>query len=209
MRIFRENKIKGANLFSLAIIATSAMVIAGWAFNVPLLTSISPAWVSMKISTAICFLLSGVSLYYMARAREGDSETAQIVLFITTLIVMLLMGTLFFSGLLGVRTGIEDLFVKDTAGAIKTVAPGRPSAPTMLNFMLMSVAAILTLVNIKRLRPAQKTIGIVIGLIGAIAIIGYIIGAPALYYYFEGINSAIALNTACLFVLLGAGLLCL
>jgi hypothetical protein len=204
-----ENKINTAKFLSLVIIAASAAVIAGWVFNVPMLKSISPAWVSMKISTAICFLLSGVSLYYMARAREGDSETAQIVLFITTLIIMLLMGTLFFSGLLGVRTGIEDLFVKDMTVAIKTVAPGRPSLPTMLNFMLMSVAAILTLVDFKRLRTAHRTIGIVIGLIGAIAITGYIVGAEALYYYFEGINSAIALNTACLFVLLGAGLLCL
>jgi succinate dehydrogenase hydrophobic anchor subunit len=204
-----ENKIKAGKFLSLIIIAAAIAVIAGWVFNIPLLTSFSPDWVSMKISTAICFLLSGVSLYYMAKAREGDVETAQIVLFITTLIVMLLMGTLFFSGLLGVRTGIEDLFVKDTAGAVKSVTPGRPSFPTMLNFILMSLAAILTLVNNKSVRSAYRAIGIVIGLIGAIAITGYIIGAPALYYYFEGINSAIALNTACLFVLLGAGLLCL
>jgi succinate dehydrogenase hydrophobic anchor subunit len=204
-----ENKKTAAKMIAMAVCLAGISVMLGWLFNVPLLKSISPDWVSMKISTAICFLLSGVSLYYMAKAREGDVETAQIVLFITTLIVMLLMGTLFFSGLLGVRTGIEDLFVKDAAGAIKTVVPGRPSLPTMLNFMLMSIAAILTLVNNKSNRLAYRAIGIVIGLIGAIAITGYIIGAPALYYYFEGINSAIALNTACLFVLLGAGLACL
>jgi hypothetical protein len=204
-----ENKIKAGKFLSLIIIAAAIAVIAGWVFNIPLLKSISPAWTSMKISTAMCFLLSGVSLYYMARAREGEVETAQIVLFITTLIVMLLMGTLFFSHIFNMHTGLEDLFIKDAAGAIKTVVPGRPSLPTMFNFMLMSLAAILTLVNGKGLRAAHRTIGIVIGLIGAIAITGYIIGIPALYYYLEGINSAIALNTACLFVLLGAGLLCL
>lgn len=204
-----EKKTIAVKVLSLVVIASATAVIAGWVFDVPRLKSISPAWISMKISTAICFLLSGISLFYMARAREGDSETAQIVLFITTLIVMLLMGTMFFSDIFNVRTGIEDLFVKETAGAVKTVLPGRPSLPTMLNFLLMSIVVILTLVNNKRLRLIQRTIGIVIGLLGAIAMAGYIIGQPAMYYYFEGINSAIALNTASLFVVLGVGLLCL
>ncbi|MGB7566600.1 MAG: hypothetical protein WBM07_01960, partial [Chitinivibrionales bacterium] len=198
-----------AKLLSLIIIVAGIAVMAGWIFNVPLLKSLSPAWVSMKFSTALCFLLSGVSLYYMARAREGDSEISQIVIFIATLIIMILMGTLFFSALLTIHTGLEDLFIKDAAGAAKTVVPGRPSAPTMLNFMLMALAAILTLMEVKRLRLGYRITGIVIGSIGTVAIIGYIIGAPAFYYYIEGINSAIALNTACLFVFLGTGLLCL
>jgi hypothetical protein len=122
---------------------------------------------------------------------------------------MLLMGTLFFSHLFNMHTGLEDLFIKDTADAIKSVVPGRPSLPTMLNFMLMSLAAILTLINIKKLHLIYGIIGIVIGSVGAVAIAGYIIGMPVLYYYFEGMNSAIALNTACLFVLLGVGLACL
>jgi len=204
-----KNKKNAAELLSLVIIMAGIAVMAGWIFNVPLLKSLSPAWVSMKFSTALCFFLSGVSLYYMARAREGEFEKSQVVLFITTLIIMLLMGTLLSSALLKIHTGLEDLFMKDAPGAAKTVVPGRPSLPTMLNFMLMALAAILTLMDIKNLRFGYRITGIAIGSIGTVAIIGYIAGAPNLYYYFEGINSAIAFNTACLFVLLGTGLICL
>jgi hypothetical protein len=42
-----------------------------------------------------------------------------------------------------------------------------------------------------------------------LAVAGYIINAPVLYYYVEGLNSALAFHTAGLFVLLGTGLLCL
>ncbi len=203
------DKRTAAKVIALAISMAGIAVMLGWLFNIPLLKSLSPAWVSMKFSTAFAFVLSGITLYFLARAREGEFEKAQVVLFITSLILLLLMGTMLFSALFRMHTGIEDLFIKDAAGAVKTVVPGRPSMPTMLNFILMAVAGILTLVNIKRLRTALRTIGLVVGSIGAVAIAGYIIGAPVLFYYIEGINSAIALTTAGLFVLLGMGLLCL
>jgi len=52
-------------------------------------------------------------------------------------------------------------------------------------------------------------IGVVLGAIGVIAIFGYIINAPNLYYYIEGVNSAIACHTAALFMVLGIGFICL
>jgi len=191
------------------VIIAGFMVIIGWIFNISLLKSIMPGWVSMKFDTAIAFILSGITLYFIVRAVEGEFDKAQVVLSITSLIIVLLMGTLFFSALLEIRTGVEDLFIKEAAGTIKTVTPGRPSVPTMLNFILIASAGILTTLNPDNLRSKLKIIGVIVGLIGALAIIGYIIDVPILYYYIEGINSAVALNTAVLFVLLGIGLLCL
>jgi hypothetical protein len=194
---------------ALIVIAAGLAVMAGWIFDIAFLKCLSPAWVSMKFTTAIAFVMSGVTLYCIVRAREGEFDRAQVVLFITSLTIMLLMGTLFFSALLNMRTGLEDLFVKEAAGMTKTVVPGRPSVPTMFNFILMAVAGMLTMVNIKKLRFALRTIGLVIGSIGLLAVAGYIINAPVLYYYVEGLNSALAFHTAGLFVLLGTGLLCL
>jgi nitric oxide reductase large subunit len=75
--------------------------------------------------------------------------------------------------------------------------------------MLIALAGILTMLNLKKLQPKLKIIGLAIGIIGALAVIGYIINAPLLYYFISGVNSAMALHTAILFVLLGIGLLCL
>jgi len=204
-----EKKRRIIKVLSLAVVIVGIMVIIGWIFDIGVLKNISPAWVSMKFNTAIAFVLSGITLYFIVRAAEGEFDMAQVVLSITSLIIILLIGTLFFSAVLEIHTGAEDLFIKEAAGTVKTVTPGRPSVPTMFNFILIASAGILTILNPEKFRLKLKIIGMVVGAIGAIAIVGYIIDSPNLYYYIEGINSAIACHTAALFVLLGIGLLCL
>jgi len=204
-----EKKRKTAKVLSLIVIIAGILVIIGWIFDIGVLKSIAPAWISMKITTAIAFVLSGIILYFIVRAMEGEFDKAQVVLSITSLVIILLMGLLFFSAVLKVHTGTEDLFIKETNVAPMSVAPGRPSIPTMFNFMLIGAAGILTILNPDKSRPKLKIIGLIVGAIGALAIVGYIIDAPILYYYIEGTNSAIACHTAGLFVLMGIGLICL
>src|SRR4030042_3287245 len=204
-----KNKRMIAKAVSLVVSLAGILVMMGWIFDINTLKSISPAWVSMKFDTAIAFVLSGTTLYFIVRALEGEVDKAQVALSITTLIIILLMGILFFSTLLGLHTGAEDLFIKEINPSARTVTPGRPSVPTMANFMLTALAGILTMLNLKKLQPKLKIIGLAIGIIGALAVIGYIINAPLLYYFISGVNSAMALHTAILFVLIGIGLLCL
>jgi len=204
-----EKKGKIAKGLSLVVIIAGISVIIGWIFDIGILKSISSAWVSMKFDTAIAFVLSGITLYFIVRALEGEFDKAQVVLSITSLIIILFMGTLFFSAIFKIRTGAEDLFVKEESGTVRTVTPGRPSVPTMFNFILIASTGILTTLNPVNLRSKLKIIGVIVGLIGAMAVVGYIINAPNLYYYIEGVNSAIALHTAVLFIVLGIGFLCL
>ena len=204
-----EKKRKIAKVLSLIVIVTGIIVIIGWIFDIDILKSISPEWVSMKLATAVTFVLSGITLYFIARAREGEFDSAQVILSITSLMIVLLMGILFFSALLKINTGAEGLFIKEQAGAIKTVVPGRPSVPTMLNFLFIAGAGVLTMLNPKKLRSKLRIIGLIVETIGAVPLVGYIINMPLLYYFIDGMNSAIAFNTAVLFVLLGKGLVCL
>lgn len=200
---------KMAKILSIITAVTGIMVIIGWVFDVRVLKSISPAWVSMKFDTAVSFLLSGIILYFIARAFEGEFDKAQIAISITSLTLVLLMGTLFFSHFLSVRTGAEDIFVKEVEATPHTVVPGRPSAPTMLNFILIALAGMMTMLKYTNLKLALKAIGFTVGLVGVLPVIGYIINAPLFYYSIEGINSAMALHTAVLFILIGIGFVCL
>jgi hypothetical protein len=204
-----EKKRKTAKVLAAAVSIAGIAVMTGWIFDIGILKSISPNWISMKFDTAIAFFLSGITLYFIARAIECQFDKAQVVLSITSLIIILLMGILFFSAILGVHTGAEELFIKETVLAAKTVMPGRPSIPTMVNFILIALAGIFTMFNSGTLRAQLRIIGLIIGIIGASAVIGYIINVPILYYYVKGINSAMACHTAVLFVLSGTGLLCL
>jgi hypothetical protein len=204
-----EKRKKTAKILSLVVILAGFMVIIGWIFDIGILKSISPAWVSMKFTTAFAFVLSGITLYFIVRAAEGEFDKAQVALSITSLLIILLMGTLFFSAVLKIRTGAEDLFIKEAAGTAKTVTPGRPSMPTMVNFLMVAAAGILTTLNPVNLRSKLRIIGLIIGSIGMLAIVGYIVDKPSFYYYVEGINSAVACHTAALFMVLGIGFLCL
>ncbi len=204
-----EKKKKIAKVLSLVVIIAGMAVIIGWIFDISILKSLSPSWISMKFDTAVAFVLSGIILYFIIRTIEGEFDKSQVVLLLTSLIIIFVMGILFFSAFLGINTGVENLFVKELTGGVKTVIPGRPSMPTMINFILIASAGILTTLNLQKLPLNLKIIGLVVGAIGAVALAGYIINAPTLYYYVEGINSAMACHTAVLFMILGTGLLCL
>jgi len=182
------------------------IVMVGWFFNIPILTSILPFWVTMKFTTALSFLLSGLILYFVIQYRQGKTEIANIALPISALIILLLMTTLLVSIFVGVRTGIEDLFVQEVEGAVKTTTPGRPSAGTMVAFILISSLALLTLFNLSNIKKWIFWLGIIIGLIGGVGVLGYVIGIPLLYYTVKGGSTAMAFHTAILFTLLGIGL---
>jgi hypothetical protein len=200
----------GLFIKALALLVTAAglAVMTGWIFDIAVLKSLSPAWVTMKFTTAVSFAASGISLFFIVRMLEGEFDTAQVVLSLASLVLALLMGLLFCSTVFGISTGIESLFIKET-GEVKTVAPGHPSLPTMINFLLIALAAILALQHPARLKRKLGAIGLILVFTGALATAGYIFNAPLLYYYIEQVNTAMALHTALLFVILGTGLLCL
>jgi hypothetical protein len=204
-----EKRRKIAKVLSLVVIIAGVLVIIGWVFDIGFLKSIRPSWVSMKFDTAIVFILSGITLYFIVGAMKGEFDKAQVVISLTSLAMILLMGLLFFSALLNIRTGADELFIKETIVSEKTIAPGVTSLLTMFNFLLIGAAGILTILNPGKARLKLKIIGLFIVAVGVTAIFGYIIDAPLLYSYIEGVNSAMAFNAAALFILLGTGLLCL
>ena len=105
-----------------------------------------------------------------------------------------------------IRTGIEDLFVKEEAGAIKTTTPGRPSVGTMLCFILMEAAGILAIFVPEKLKKKLPLLGIPVVVLGGTAILGYVMNKPVLYYTIAKFSTAMAFHTAILFVMLGTGL---
>src|SRR5271154_5978574 len=61
-----------ARIGALFVIGVSSIVLAGWIFGLPALTSIVPGFASMAVPTALCFVLSGASLYLLAQPRSVE-----------------------------------------------------------------------------------------------------------------------------------------
>jgi len=190
-------------ILSMVVLGIGVIVLIGWFTDIDILKSLSPTWVTMKFATALSFVMSGVILYCMNESVRRNSEYAKMFLLAPLIVILFFMVTLLVSTVTGISTGIQDIFIKEEAGAIKSVAPGIPSVGTMINFLLVHIASIILLLNLLKRKKIFSLIAGIITTIGGLAIFGYAIDIEVLYYTIEGFSTAMALHTAITFVLIG------
>lgn len=203
------DRIRTVRIIAVIIAAAGIAEMLGWFFGVQALKSVLPSMVTMKFSTAVSFFLSGITLFFMAESMRGRASVAQVVLPATTLIIMLIMATLLASSILGIETGIENLFVEEEAAAVKTTVPGRPSLVTMSDFIVFAAAGIGSMFRYRGQKRLLFFSGAFIAATGALALSGYILGIDYLFFSWPGVSTGMALVTAVLFELLGAALIML
>ena len=187
---------------STIIICTGLLVMVGWFTDNDTLTRIIPGFVTMKFTTALAFVMSGISLHAAVYARQGNTSWSHIITLAAVLVIIILMATLLISTLFGFKSGLEDLFVQESSQAILTTTPGRPSIGTMASFILIAIASTISLTDIQD-RWIFRTLGSIVTFLGSIAVFGYMTFFPVLYYAIEGISTAMALHTGLLFTLSG------
>lgn len=184
------------------------IVSAGWISGVLSLTRVTSSTISMKFLTAMCFVLSGVLLYFFSLVKSTKNKTMlQVIIFNASIFLMLLMGTATVAIFFGVSTGIENIVIKEIEYGAETTFLGAPSVFTAIAFTLFSFAGMVFAFDLQKRIIFWVGAGIV--LIGAIALLGYLFGLPMLYYDYPKITNPIAINTAFTFVLLGIGLILL
>lgn len=179
------------------------MVIGGWLTGHLIWTSVLSNAVTMKFTTAVGFLCTSAMIVLIVQSFLGRHNLALTFLPIPCLTLALLMSSLLISLILNIKTGVENLFVQEDIKALLTVYPGTPSLATIINFILILSAGLIVMVQPSFVRQYVKSIGIIVFIIGAGGLLGYILNCPALYYVIEGISTAIALNTTTLFIFIG------
>lgn len=197
------NNLRIAKILSWIVMAAGALVMIGWIADIEFLKIPIVGNIDIKFMTAATFLLSGVLFYFIIKFAEGDEDGAQVVLPIVTLLILLIMATLFVSVLVGVDTGIARLFVVEAPGAIKTQFPGTPSVDTMVEFILIAAAGLAVMFKCIKLKSILKWLGAAVVFGGAIALVGYIFNIPFFYFSWQDISNPIAPAAAMLFVACG------
>ncbi len=203
------NQLTVAKILSIIVIAIGTAVTFGWIFDIAILKSIFPNYVTMKFSTSICFIFSGITLYYISRFKEGKGSISQVAVPTSGLVIFLFMGTFLISIFISFHTGIEDIFVKESGRVIATTVPGTPSVATMLNFILIITYGIFSMSNSVKRRKSAVWFGYLVTGFGSVSLVGYVTNLPSLYYDYPGISSAMALHTSVLFVMLGSAMILL
>gem|GEM_PF-2548915 len=193
---------KTSGALGVFIALAGAAVLAGWALDIQTLKSVLPGFISMKANTALCFVLTGVSLW-LSQERYSGSRVPRLAARLAALAVFAAGTLVFFEYLTGRDFGIDQLLFTEPAGALLTTFPGRMAFNTSIVFMMISAALFLLGVeNAFRHYPAQLLFAAAGG-IPFLALVAYLFGATPLYFGAH-FNTAMALHTTVLFLLVCA-----
>ncbi|MGA9049723.1 MAG: HD domain-containing phosphohydrolase [Dehalococcoidia bacterium] len=189
----------------LAVVAIGLIVIAGWAYDLAYLKSISPVYVSMKANAAICFILIGLALWMLpdgAHLLPGVRKYLSAIFAAIVIFVGLLVLSEY---IFGWDAGIDQAIFREPAGAVGTVYPGRIVLTAAFSFVLAGLAMLpLTFRKSDKYAVPQymSMLGLIISLV---AVIGYVYG---LRQFLGPVNlTPMPLITALAFLLFFTGIL--
>ena len=99
----------------IAVALIGASVLIGWIANIPLLTSLSASWVSMKANTATGLLLAGVALF-LATPDHGDRGLSAVAVRFCAIIVAAIGIATLAEYASGWSIGIDQLLITEPPG---------------------------------------------------------------------------------------------
>ncbi|WP_461451146.1 PAS domain-containing protein [Mucilaginibacter sp.] len=195
MQIPQKNKI--ITWVSLAIMATSCIIMFGWIFKITALSGLLPGF-PMRFNTALCFaLLSGALLSAQLHPKNCRSALFFALALAGTVIGLLTLA----EDIININTGIDQLFATDPSTLIAVMPhPGRMAFNASLNFGLLGVGLLFFCFNSRYLHIASQYLFHAVTLISAIAIIGFLYNV-ALYNSLFYVTS-MAISTAVFFLVL-------
>lgn len=183
-------------------ITIASVVLVGWVFDIRALKVVVPGLVSMKINTAVGFILLAISLRLVGMREQSTWKL--VIAYGAALVAMVIGGVALAERLFSWDAGIDELFAKDLHNP--DPYPGRPSPATALNFCLLGCALLLYRTRHRVPMWVAQAAIIVAFLMSALALVSYLYGASALHGMYP--FSSMALHTAGTFVLLTVGMLC-
>jgi len=177
-------------------------VLLGWIFDIPSLTRINPGWNPMVPSTAVCFMLSGLSLL---KCRKFSDQSASVAQRIAILLIVVLAGARAIELASGYELGIEFLA---TAWIPQARPTGHMSPLTAIGFLLFAIGIMANRrADNPKFRMLARTMAAMLLMIGLLVIIGYVLNFR-IYFEAEYLATGLvwmSLPTAIGMTLLGVG----
>ncbi len=181
---------------SVIVLGVGLLILLAWFLNLPVLKSLLPNEATMKFNTALCFVFSGSSLFFLQNEYSSPKQK-RIGQFVAVLILLISLFTLI-EYLFGWNLGIDQFFIRDLETP-PNAFPGRMSPITAICFVLCSVALLLIEAEVSQFFSLSITV------LSLLAINGYIFDHDTLYLLI-GFQS-IAIHTASSFFILSLAIL--
>ena len=197
----RISKLKDFSEFSSILsIIIGFTVFTGWIFDITIFKSISPSYSTIEPSTALSFILIGISLWLLQtnRVNHRNQKTAQLLaLIVLTIGVLAIIEHLF-----NFNVSLDHMM--EAGGIIYISSSGIMAFSTAINLILISLAILVfDKETDKGYRPSEF-LGIAVGYLTIFVIIGYIY-QTAVYSIYLYITMAI--YSAFTFIIIVLGIL--
>ncbi len=181
---------------SLSSFALGLVVLIGWWTHNLALVQILPHFPPMQYNTALGFFLTGLGLILFTRYPY--------ISLISGLFVFALGALTLAEYIFNIHIGIDQLLMKQTIG--NSVYPGRLPPNTALCFIFTGIPLILLQRSfaIKYQELLVNVFGVLIVMLGVVALLGYLAGIPTTYGW--GNVTGMAAHTAVGFILIGIGI---
>lgn len=183
------------------VISVAIAVLIGWQFNIGLLKRVIPGLVAMNPLTAVCFIMSAVSLLLFSSQNNRTAWAKAIALGITVICMVKITGML-----LGIEHNIDKILFHDRLQADVVVGNTNSMAPnTALCFMVISLALFYLPHETSGGKRVSEFMSITVLLLSLLSIIGYIYNVS--FYYPVLAFIPMALHTALCFLGLSIAML--
>lgn len=182
------------------VLVIGALVLIGWAFDIPLLKSIRPQWNSMKVITACCLLASAASLAWlqaMERWKRGLGRLLATFVCAMAVINLVLYAVVFL-------TGHDPAWANETGLGHVFGPTHRMAVIAALVFFGLSIATLLLGTGGARQAALAHVIVMPVALLSYLVLVGYLLNVPTLDTW---LGVQVAFHTAIAQLALCVGLL--
>lgn len=194
---------RNARIASVVVVVTGMAVMLGWVFEVALLKSISPVFVTMKVNTAICFIMAGVTLW----CRLGEGSWVQRLAQVLAVAVGCIGFVTLMEYLFDWNAGIDNILIAEAPGAIHTTHLGRMAISTAVAFMMIAVALSCAKTRFRWRLLVFECCALSVMVVSSTAVLGYVFDEAALR--FGSPVTFMALHTGVAFFILSCGVVSL
>ncbi|HEX7594911.1 MAG TPA: HAMP domain-containing sensor histidine kinase [Gemmatimonadaceae bacterium] len=177
--------------------------LAGWALNIPAVTTPTTGGYPILPLTALCFVLAGTALILaVRRKRTASTDAIQQTL---AALVATIAGLTLYEYLRGRSSGFDLLLFGGSVQRVSQVPPGRIAINSAGSLLLFALALLSIPHDQRRQDLRAQMFATPALLIALLAILGYLFGVKGMYSLSQ--SSGMALWTAIGQLILGVGIL--
>lgn len=180
-----------------------AAALAGWALNIPAVTTPTTGGYPILPLMALCFVLAGTALILAVRRRR--SATIDAIQQTLAALVATIAGLTLYEYLRGSSSGFDLLLFGDRVQRVSNVPPGRIAINSAGSLLLFALALLSIPHDQRRQDLRAQMFATPALLIALLAILGYLFGVKGMYSLSQ--SSGMALWTAIGQLILGVGIL--